>query len=76
MKKLMLFACLGILTGAIGGCASGSSAATDDATMRKKLSKNKIDINDVPEKQRPMVQGFIDRANQMRAKGQAHAGGQ
>jgi hypothetical protein len=72
MKKATVFTMLAILVGIVVGCSGGSSPAQDDKDLRAKLSKPKIDIKDVPPDQKAMVQGYIDRANEMRAKAQAN----
>jgi hypothetical protein len=71
MKKAMLFPFFGILLGVVLGCSGGDPSAADDKALRKQFAKDKVDINDVPPDQRARVQGFMNRAAEMRAKAQS-----
>lgn len=72
MKIATVIMILAVLIGVVAGCSGGTTAEQDDKELRKQLSKPKIDMNDVPPNQRAMVQGYIDKANAMRAKAEAH----
>jgi hypothetical protein len=74
MKKLLAFGSLGLLLTVNMGC-SGSSAQADDKELRKQFGKEKFDINDVPQNQRAMVQGYIDRAKNMSGPSKAASSG-
>lgn len=73
MYKRMFFICSVALSGTLVGCSGADAAKQSDKDLRTSFEKPKVDINDVPASQKAMVQGFIDRANAMRAK--AAAGG-
>jgi len=74
MKKILLFALLGTVGAANLGCKSDGPTASDDKAVRAGFAKKTFDINDVPPNERARVQGFMDRAKQMGAKGKPPTG--
>jgi hypothetical protein len=76
MKKALVLSCLIVALGAMIGCSGGpdtSPAAQKD--LRDRFAKAKFDIKDVPQNQRAMVQGFIDRENAAVAAGKSAGSG-
>ncbi len=68
-------AIIGIVVVAAVGCKSDTPSASDDKALRANFAKSTFDIKDVPADQKARVQGFIDRAKEMAAKGQSPGAG-
>ena len=54
----------------LAGCSGGPSKAEQDQ-LKQQFGQKTVDINQVPANEKQRVQGFIDRANAMRAGGKA-----
>jgi len=56
-----------VIVAALAGCSGDSTTPAEQAKLKTAFAQQHIDMSQVPANQRQRVQGFIDRANAMRA---------
>jgi hypothetical protein len=65
---MALFVVCGTLVlAAIQGCKGTSTTSSDDAEMRKTMTRKNWSINDVPADKRAMVEAFMNQSKSGRA---------